>query len=111
MDNATLRKLVRDYQLGLRDDIEVLESHFNHVWYFIDADGYELTLLYGKGKYAILYHQRKLRELSIDFLSESNPLRDLTLFVSGLEARFGIDVEEFLPRILAEFAQMERMDN
>ncbi|SMD44815.1 hypothetical protein SAMN00777080_3449 [Aquiflexum balticum DSM 16537] len=71
MDNATLRKLVRDYQLGLRDDIVVLESHFSHVWYFIDADGYELTLLYGKGKYAILYHHRKLGQVAIDFLCES----------------------------------------
>ena len=70
MDSAALRELVRDYQLGLRDDIEVLESHFNHVWYFIDGDGYELTLMYGKGIYAILYHHRRLRQVVIDFLSE-----------------------------------------
>ncbi|SMD44818.1 hypothetical protein SAMN00777080_3452 [Aquiflexum balticum DSM 16537] len=89
----------------------MLESYFNHVWYFIDGDGYELTLMYGKGIYAILYHHRRLRQLAIDFLSESNPLRDLTLFVSGLEGRFGIFVEEFLPRILAEFALVERRDN
>ncbi|WP_194972538.1 hypothetical protein [Aquiflexum lacus] len=89
----------------------MLESYFNHIWYFIDGDGYELTLLYGKGIYAILYHHRKLRQLAIDFLSESNPLRDLTLFVSGLEGRFGIFVEESLLRILAEFAVVEGRDN
>ncbi|WP_194972543.1 hypothetical protein [Aquiflexum lacus] len=111
MDSAALRELVRDYQFGLRDDIEVLESYFNHVWCFIDGDGYEFTLLYGKGIYAILYHHRKSRQVAIDFLSESNPLRDLTLFVGGLEGRFGISVEDFLPRILAEFAQVEGRDN
>ena len=89
----------------------MLEPYFNHVWYFIDGDIYELTLLYGKEKYTILYHHRKLGQLSIDFLSESNPLRDLTLFVGGLEVRFGISYEEFLPRILAEFAQVEGRDN
>ncbi len=111
MDNATLRELVRDCQLGLRDEIDVLESYFNQVWYFIDGEGYELTLLYGKGIYAISYHHRRLRQVAIDFLSESNPLMDLTLFVGGLEEQFGIAVEEFLPRILAEFALVEGRDN
>ncbi|SMD44829.1 hypothetical protein SAMN00777080_3463 [Aquiflexum balticum DSM 16537] len=45
MDSAALRELVRDYQLGLRDDIKELEAYFLHKWYFIDGDGYELTQL------------------------------------------------------------------
>lgn len=90
MTTEALRKLIEDYQLGLRDDIEILGSYFSDTWVFVDEDGYELTMLYGNGLYAIFYLHRSLKQIVIDFLSEANPLIE---FINGLEKQFGISIE------------------
>jgi hypothetical protein len=69
----------------------------------VDGEGYELTLLYGNGEYAIFYHHRTLKDIAIDLLG-ADPLKDLIKFIHGLEERFGISFEEYNSRILAEFA-------
>jgi hypothetical protein len=106
MDQEALRKFIKDYQLGLRDDIEVLESLFLDKWVFVDGDGFELTLFYGNGHYAIFYHHRTLKHIDINLLG-ADPLKDLIKFVHGLEERYVISFEEYTSRILGEFAVVE----
>jgi hypothetical protein len=103
MSQEILINLIKDYQLGLREDISFLESFFPCSWCFVDEDGYELTVLYGDGIYAIFYHHRTLKHFAIEFLSGTNPLKVLFKFVHRLEEKYGISFEEYTSRILAEF--------
>jgi hypothetical protein len=103
MTTEALLKLIKDYQLGLRDDIEILGFYFENTWCFVDGDGYELTLLYGNGLSAIFYQHRTLKHFAIEFLSGSDPLKALFKFVHKLEEKYGICFEEYTSRILAEF--------
>jgi hypothetical protein len=106
MNTEALRKFIKEYQLGLRDDIEILGSYFENTWCFVDEDGYELTLLYGRSLYAIFYNHRKLGHLSFDIISESDPLKDLVKCMQGIEQHFGISLQEYYSRILGEFSMV-----
>ena len=98
--------MIKYYQLRLRGEVVGL-GNFSNIWCFFHGNGYELTLIYGNGHNALFYNLRIVKQIEIDFLSVSNPLKNFTRFVNGLEEWFEMSFEVYILRILGEFAMVE----
>ncbi|MCS4434208.1 hypothetical protein [Aquiflexum gelatinilyticum] len=111
MNQDILINLIKDYQLGLRDDITFLESFFPSGWSFVDELDYELRLLFGGELHAVYFHNRKSNQLDVAFLNRENPLKDLVKYVFGLEEKFDISLDMYYSIILAEFSIIGGTEN
>jgi len=54
MDYKKLRLIYLEFLRGERNDLSPIEADFPYEWCLVDGDGYHLSMLYGKGFYAIV---------------------------------------------------------